>query len=89
MQGDSALLIGTQKLDNQQNGTFYSAANLTLSIPDIRNSGLITSDNGLTLSSGFLSNPGKIIAGTLNVKATHAERRRPVAGNRGADACRG
>ncbi len=70
MQGDSALLIGTQKLDNQQNGTLYSAANLTLAIPDIRNSGLITSDNGLTLSAGSLSNPGKIIADTLNVKAT-------------------
>lgn len=70
MQGDSALLIGTQKLDNQQNGTLYSAANLTLAIPDIRNSGLITSDNGLTLSSGSLSNPGKILADTLNVKAT-------------------
>ncbi|MEX0530940.1 hemagglutinin repeat-containing protein [Raoultella terrigena] len=70
MQGDSALLIGTQKLDNQQNGTLYSAANLTLTIPDIRNSGLITSDNGLTLSAGSLSNPGKILADTLNVKAT-------------------
>ncbi|MEW5561626.1 hemagglutinin repeat-containing protein [Enterobacter asburiae] len=70
MQGDSALLIGTQKLDNQQNGTLYSAANLTLEIPDIRNSGLITSDKGLTLSTGSLSNPGKIIADTLNVKAT-------------------
>ncbi|EOQ49892.1 filamentous hemagglutinin [Citrobacter sp. KTE151] len=70
MQGESALLIGTQKLDNQQNGTLYSAANLTLDIPDIRNSGLITSDKGLTLSTDSLSNPGKIIADTLNVKAT-------------------
>ncbi len=70
MQGDSALLIDTQKLDNQQNGTLYSAANLTLDIPDIRNSGLITSDNNLTLSAGLLSNPGKIIADTLNVNAT-------------------
>ncbi|MCE9898483.1 hemagglutinin repeat-containing protein [Raoultella terrigena] len=70
MQGDSALLIGTQKLDNQQNGTLYSAVNLTLAIPYIRNSGLITSDNGLTLSAGSLSNPGKILADTLNVKAT-------------------
>ena len=70
MQGDSVLLIGTQKLDNQQNGTLYSAANLTLAIPDIRNSGLITSDKGLTLSTDSLSNPGKIIADTLNVKAT-------------------
>ncbi|EEP5105013.1 filamentous hemagglutinin N-terminal domain-containing protein [Salmonella enterica] len=70
MQGESALLIDTQKLDNQQNGTLYSAANLTLDIPDIRNSGLITSDSGVTLSAGSLSNPGKIIADTLNVKAT-------------------
>ncbi|EJH8514051.1 hemagglutinin repeat-containing protein [Escherichia coli] len=70
MQGDSVLLIGTQKLDNQQNGTLYSAANLTLAIPDIRNSGLITSDKGVTLSTDSLSNPGKIIADTLNVKAT-------------------
>ncbi|QVB77104.1 hemagglutinin repeat-containing protein [Salmonella enterica] len=70
MQGDSALLTVTQKLDNQQNGTLYSAANLTLDIPDIRNSGLITSDSGVTLSAGSLSNPGKIIADTLNVKVT-------------------
>ncbi|EJE0326119.1 hemagglutinin repeat-containing protein [Salmonella enterica] len=70
MQGDSALLTVTQNLDNQQNGTLYSAANLTLDIPDIRNSGLITSDSGVTLSAGSLSNPGKIIADTLNVKVT-------------------
>ncbi|QKJ86254.1 filamentous hemagglutinin N-terminal domain-containing protein [Paramixta manurensis] len=69
MQGDAALLIGTQKLDNQQNGTLYSAANLTLAIQDIRNSGLITSDKGLVLTATALSNPGKIIADTLNVKA--------------------
>ncbi len=70
MQGDSALLAVTQKLYNQQNGTLYSAANLKLDIPDIRNSGLITSDSGVTLSAGSLSNPGKIIADTLNVKVT-------------------
>ncbi|ECT8453106.1 filamentous hemagglutinin N-terminal domain-containing protein [Salmonella enterica subsp. enterica serovar Thompson] len=70
MQGESALLIDTQKLDNQQNGTLYSAAKLTLDIPDIRNSGLITSDSGVTLSAGSLSNPGKIIADTLNVKVS-------------------
>ncbi|HFG6254851.1 TPA: hemagglutinin repeat-containing protein [Salmonella enterica subsp. diarizonae serovar 61:l,v:z35] len=70
LQGDILLGVNTQKLDNQQNGTLYSAANLTLDIPDIRNSGLITSDNGLTLSAGSLSNPGKILADTLNIKAT-------------------
>ncbi|MGU3525354.1 hemagglutinin repeat-containing protein [Enterobacteriaceae bacterium C23F] len=70
MQGDSALLIDTQKLDNQQTGTLYSAANLTLTIPDIRNGGLITSDNDLELNANTLSNPGKITANTLRVKAT-------------------
>lgn len=69
MQGDRTLLIDTQTLDNQQSGTLYSAANLTLAIPDIRNGGLITSDNGLTLSAASLSNPGKIIADTLDVNA--------------------
>ncbi|EFB4121338.1 contact-dependent inhibition toxin CdiA, partial [Escherichia coli O5] len=59
-----------QRLDNQQNGTLYSAADLTLDIPDIRNSGLITGDNGLMLNAVSLSNPGKIIADTLSVRAT-------------------
>ncbi|KHG79054.1 hypothetical protein, partial [Escherichia coli] len=66
----ASLTVNTQRLDNQQNGTLYSAADLTLDIPDIRNSGLITGDNGLTLNTASLSNPGKIIADTLNVRAT-------------------
>ncbi|WP_227521300.1 hemagglutinin repeat-containing protein [Raoultella sp. T31] len=70
MQGDAALLIDTQQLDNQHNGTLYSAANLTLDIPDIRNSGLITSDKGLALNATTLSNSGKIMADTLKVNAT-------------------
>ncbi|CAM6923901.1 contact-dependent inhibition effector tRNA nuclease [Escherichia coli] len=70
MQGEASLTVNTQRLDNQQNGTLYSAADLTLDIPDIRNSGLITGDNGLTLNTASLSNPGKITADTLNVRAT-------------------
>ncbi|HFN4610328.1 TPA: contact-dependent inhibition effector tRNA nuclease [Escherichia coli] len=70
LQGEASLTVNTQRLDNQQNGTLYSAADLTLDIPDIRNSGLITGDNGLTLNTASLSNPGKIIADTLNVRAT-------------------
>lgn len=70
LQGGASLTVNTQRLDNQQNGTLYSAADLTLDIPDIRNSGLITGDNGLTLNTASLSNPGKIIADTLNVRAT-------------------
>ncbi len=70
LQGDASLTVNTQRLDNQQNGTLYSAADLTLDIPDIRNSGLITGDNGLILNSVSFSNPGKITADTLNVRAT-------------------
>ncbi|HAW1245643.1 TPA: filamentous hemagglutinin N-terminal domain-containing protein [Escherichia coli] len=70
LQGEATLTVDTQRLDNQQNGTLYSAADLTLDIPDIRNSGLITGDNGLMLNAASLSNPGKIIADTLNVRAT-------------------
>lgn len=70
LQGEASLTVNTQRLDNQQNGTLYSAADLTLDIPDIRNSGLITGENGLTLNTASLSNPGKIIADTLNVRAT-------------------
>ncbi|EFI4076949.1 filamentous hemagglutinin N-terminal domain-containing protein, partial [Escherichia coli] len=70
LQGEASLTVNTQRLDNQQNGTLYSAADLTLDIPDIRNSGLITGDNGLMLNAVFLSNPGKIIADTLSVRAT-------------------
>ncbi|EPM9474704.1 contact-dependent inhibition effector tRNA nuclease [Escherichia coli] len=70
LQGEASLTVNTQRLDNQQNGTLYSAADLTLDIPDIRNSGLITGDNDLTLNTASLSNPGKITADTLNVRAT-------------------
>ncbi|ELP5144139.1 contact-dependent inhibition effector tRNA nuclease [Escherichia coli] len=70
LQGKASLTVNTQRLDNQQNGTLYSAADLTLDIPDIRNSGLITGDNGLMLNAVSLSNPGKIIADTLSVRAT-------------------
>ncbi|OCJ81672.1 contact-dependent inhibition effector tRNA nuclease [Escherichia coli] len=70
LQGEASLTVNTQRLDNQQNGTLYSAADLTLDIPDIRNSGLITGDNGLMLNAASLSNPGKIIADTLSVRAT-------------------
>ncbi|EQA5738239.1 contact-dependent inhibition effector tRNA nuclease [Escherichia coli] len=70
LQGEASLTVNTQRLDNQLNGTLYSAADLTLDIPDIRNSGLITGDNGLTLNTASLSNPGKITADTLNVRAT-------------------
>ncbi|HHQ5698384.1 TPA: hemagglutinin repeat-containing protein [Klebsiella pneumoniae] len=68
LQGEAQLSVTSQTLNNQQDGTLYSAANLTLAIPDIRNRGLITSDHALTLASTTLINPGAIIADTLTVK---------------------
>ncbi|HDS8531957.1 TPA: hemagglutinin repeat-containing protein [Klebsiella variicola] len=68
LQGEAQLSVTSQTLNNQQDGTLYSAANLTLAIPGIRNSGLITSDRALTLASTTLINPGAIIADTLTVK---------------------
>lgn len=69
MQGDNALSVSTRSLNNQLNGTLYSAENLVLDIPGISNSGLITSDKSLTLNATTLTNPGKITANALTVKA--------------------
>ncbi len=68
LQGEAQLSVTSQTLNNQQDGTLYSAANLTLAIPDIRNRGLITSDHALALASTTLLNSGAIIADTLTVK---------------------
>lgn len=69
LQGDNALKVSTRSLNNQLNGTLYSAENLVLDIPGISNSGLITSDKSLTLNATTLTNPGKITANALTVKA--------------------
>ncbi|HEO9774463.1 TPA: VENN motif pre-toxin domain-containing protein [Escherichia coli] len=53
LQGEASLTVNTQRLDNQQNSTLYSAADLTLDIPDIRNSGLITGDTGSDMQRGI------------------------------------
>lgn len=58
LQGDSQLLLNTQQLDNQQAGTLYSAANLTLNVPGIVNNGLIVSDTGLTVQTTTLTGDG-------------------------------
>ncbi|WP_052406297.1 contact-dependent inhibition toxin CdiA [Citrobacter sedlakii] len=63
LQGDSQLLLNTHQLDNQQTGTLYSAANLTLTVPGIVNNGLIVSDTGLTVQTTTLSGDG-LLQGT-------------------------
>lgn len=63
LQGDSSLRLDTRELDNQQNGTLYSAARLTLSIPTIGNSGRIISDGSLVVAASTLNGAG-LLQGT-------------------------
>ncbi|MCM5696656.1 hemagglutinin repeat-containing protein [Leclercia sp. LTM01] len=63
LQGDTSLLLNTGTLDNQHNGTLYSAANLTLAIPNITNHGLIASDGALAVAASTLSGEG-LLQGT-------------------------
>ena len=63
LQGDTSLLLDTRELDNQQNGTLYSAASLTLSIPTINNSGRIISDGALAVAANTLNGAG-LLQGT-------------------------
>ncbi len=63
LQGDTSLLLNTGALDNQHNGTLYSAANITLAIPNITNHGLIASDGALAVAASTLSGEG-LLQGT-------------------------
>lgn len=63
LQGESSLRLDTRELDNQQNGTLYSAANLTLAIPTISNGGLIISDGALAVTANTLTGAG-LLQGT-------------------------
>ncbi|EOC0865877.1 hemagglutinin repeat-containing protein [Cronobacter muytjensii] len=58
LQGDRALSLFADRLDNLNGGTLYSAASLTLSLPELTNQGQITTDGDLTLRGAQLTNGG-------------------------------
>lgn len=60
MQGTDLLNLQTDALDNLSGGTLYSAQNLTLNLPTLNNSGLITTDRDLILKGDRLTNAGEI-----------------------------
>lgn len=60
MQGTGLLNLQTDALDNLAGGTLYSAQNLTLNLPTLNNSGLITTDRDLILKGDRLTNAGEI-----------------------------
>ncbi|EGT5738442.1 filamentous hemagglutinin N-terminal domain-containing protein, partial [Cronobacter dublinensis subsp. dublinensis] len=58
LQGDRALSLSADRLDNLNGGTLYSAASLSLDLPALTNQGLITTDGDLTLRGGHITNGG-------------------------------
>ncbi|XTZ37861.1 hemagglutinin repeat-containing protein [Salmonella enterica] len=60
LQGTRALKLQTDWLDNLYGGTLYSTQDVTLSIPGLNNSGLITTDSDLYLRGDALVNGGEI-----------------------------
>ncbi|ENM0556588.1 hemagglutinin repeat-containing protein [Salmonella enterica] len=60
MQGNTALNLHSDRLENLSGGSLYSKASLALDIPGLTNLGLITTDSSLHLSGNELVNSGEI-----------------------------
>ncbi|MEN0582627.1 MULTISPECIES: hemagglutinin repeat-containing protein [unclassified Kosakonia] len=60
LQGTQALNLQADWLENLTGGTLYSAKDLTLAIPQLNNSGLITTDGDLHLHGNSLTSSGEI-----------------------------
>ena len=58
LQGDRALSLFADRLDNLNGGTLYSTASLSLDLPALTNQGLISTDGDLTLRGGHITNGG-------------------------------
>ncbi|VXC48171.1 Contact-dependent inhibition of growth factor CdiA [Enterobacterales bacterium 8AC] len=65
LQGSQTLQLIAQLIDNQQGGTLYTAHSLLLTVPTLKNAGLITTDRDLQLKGEQLSNSGEINAVNL------------------------
>ncbi|MBV8043051.1 filamentous hemagglutinin N-terminal domain-containing protein, partial [Pluralibacter sp.] len=70
LKGVNALNLHADALDNLAGGTLYSAASLALEIPELTNSGLITTDGDLTLKGNQLVNRGEING--VNLRSEYA-----------------
>lgn len=60
LQGTHTFNLQTDLLDNLSGGTLYSAQDLILTVPELNNTGLITTDGNLSLHGNLLSNGGEI-----------------------------
>ncbi|PXV73498.1 hemagglutinin repeat-containing protein [Pantoea sp. PNA 03-3] len=65
IQGTQTLALRSQDLTNQHSGSIATAGDLTLTLPDFSNSGLLSTGGALQLSGGSLTNDGEINALSL------------------------
>ncbi|MGC6653653.1 hemagglutinin repeat-containing protein [Pantoea sp. EEL5] len=65
IQGTQNLALRSQDLTNQRSGSIATAGDLTLTLPDFSNSGLLSTGGALQLSGGSLTNDGEINALSL------------------------
>ncbi|WP_237932446.1 hemagglutinin repeat-containing protein, partial [Buttiauxella sp. S19-1] len=68
LQGDRALSLSAQLLDNQVGGYLYSSQNLAFNIPTFTNAGTLRTDSALTLSGNQFNNSGALIASALTLQ---------------------
>ncbi|WP_210475919.1 hemagglutinin repeat-containing protein [Pantoea ananatis] len=66
IQGTQNLALRSQDLTNQRSGSIATAGDLTLTLPDFSNSGLLSTEGALHLSGNSLVNDGEINASTLH-----------------------
>ena len=83
MQGNTALNLHTDRLENLSGGSLYSKASLALDIPYLANHGLITTDGSLHLNGRQLVNGGEING--VNLQSEYATIKNEAAGRLLAD----
>jgi len=66
LQGTQNLTLLSQHLTNLKKGSIATAGDLTLNLPEFRNSGLLSTEGSLHLSGNSLVNDGEINASTLH-----------------------
>ncbi|MGS0638793.1 hemagglutinin repeat-containing protein [Citrobacter sp. VF227] len=84
MQGNTALNLHTDRLENLSDGSLYSKASLVLDIPYLTNQGLMTTDGSLFLSGNQLVNSGEING--VNLQSDYATVKNDAEGRLLADA---
>lgn len=71
LQGSNQLSLHAGQLDNLAAGTISSDNDFALDLPELNNSGLITSGKSLVVSGDLLNNSGEINAASLSTRYGH------------------